>query len=81
MLKDLTNKDNDLSDNLVKINSGLGLAGRQVVIYGIPADVQLPESVSAANGQTKHSSLPIACGSLIKIAVEEGTNSNGGKDK
>jgi len=81
MLKDLTNKDEDVNDNLVKINSGLGLAGRQVVIYGIPADVQLPETVAAANGQTKHSSLPIACGSLIKIAVEEGTNSNGGKDK
>lgn len=81
MLKDLTQKDNDSSDNIVKLNSNLGLEGRQVVIYGVAADAALPDSVATVNGQAKHSSLPIACGSLVKIAVEEGTNTNGGKEE
>ncbi len=82
MMKDLTLKDANLSDNYVKIKSGLGLSGRQIVIYGVAADANIPETVAAPNGQTKHSSLPIACGSFVKIAVdEEGTNTNGGKDE
>jgi hypothetical protein len=81
MLKDLTQKDNNISDNIVKLNSNLGLAGRQIVIYGVAADAALPESVATVNGQAKHSSLPIACGSFIKIAVNEGTNTNGGKEE
>lgn len=80
MLKDLTTKDMDLSDNVVKLKSSLGLAGRQVVIYGVPESVELPETVQSLNGQSSHASLPIACGSLVKIAVDEGTSSSGGKD-
>ncbi len=81
MMKDLSNKDNDLSDDVVKIKSGLGLAGRQVVIYGVPETADLPDSVATIKGQTKYSSLPIACGALIKIADDdEGTNTNGGKE-
>ena len=80
MLKDLTQKDNDLTDNIVKLSSSFGFEGRQVVIYGVAADAALPESVATVNGQSKHSSLPIACGSFIKIAVDEGTNTNGGKE-
>ena len=82
MMKDLTLKDNNPSDNVVKIKSGLGLAGRQIVIYGVPADANIPETVAAAKGETKHSSLPIACGAFVKIAVDdEGTNTNGGKEE
>jgi hypothetical protein len=80
MLKDLTNKDLDLADNVVKLNSSLGLAGRQVVIYGVPESVELPESVGAMKNLSSHASLPIACGTLIKIAVDEGNSSTGGKD-
>jgi len=80
MMKDLTSKDINTSDNLVKLKSSLGLAGRQVVIYGVAEDMAIPDSVAAFKGQTKSASLPIACGTLIKIAVDEGSNSNGGKD-
>lgn len=81
MMKDLSNKDNDLNDHVVKIQSSLGLAGRQIVIYGVATDTDLPDSVATINGHTKYSSLPIACGALIKIADDlEGTNTNGGKD-
>ncbi|MBA2404965.1 MAG: hypothetical protein H0V66_09360 [Bdellovibrionales bacterium] len=81
MLKDLTAKDNNMKDNIVKMKSSLGLAGRQIVIYGVAETAAVPETAATMNGQNKYSSLPIACGSLIKIAVnEEGTNTNGGKD-
>jgi hypothetical protein len=80
MMKDLTNKDLNMRDNVIKIQSTLGLAGRQIVIYGVAANIELPATVKTIKGQNKHSSLPIACGSLTKIAVEEGTNTNGGKD-
>ena len=81
MMKDLSNKDNDMTDNVVKIKSGLALAGRQIVIYGVADTVDLPDSVATIKGHTKYSSLPIACGTLIKIADEnEGTNTNGGKE-
>lgn len=80
LMNDLTKKDLDSSDNIIKIKSNLGLAGRQIVIYGVPANAELPSTVATINGQSKYSTLPIACGSLIKIAVDEGNNTNGGKD-
>ena len=81
MLKDLTLKDSDLSDNIVKLNSSFGFTGRQIVIYGVAADAAIPETVATINGQTKHSGLPIACGSFVKIAVNDGSNTNGGKEE
>jgi hypothetical protein len=80
MMKDLTNKDHNMNDNIIKIQSNLGLAGRQIVIYGVAANTELPATVQTLTDQNRHSSLPIACGSLTKIAVDEGTNTNGGKD-
>lgn len=81
MMTDLTAKDNDLTDNVVKIKSALNLEGRQIVIYGVPASADLPESAAGINGQTKFASLPIACGSFVKIAVDEGPTSSGGKEE
>lgn len=81
MMFDLTSKDLDSSDHIIKISSSLGLAGRPIVVYGVPEDATVPESVTPFHGQTKHASLPIACGSFVKIAVDdEGSSSNGGKD-
>lgn len=80
MMMDLTSKDLNTNDNLVKIKSTLGLEGRQVVIYGVVEDLVIPESVAAFKGQTKNASLPIACGTLIKIAVEDDVTSDGGKN-
>ena len=81
MMKDLFTKDADTQDHVVKLKSNMGLAGRQVVIYGVASDVALPETVAALGTESKNSSLPIACGSLVKIAVtDEGPNTNGGKD-
>lgn len=79
MMKDLTSKVENTNKNIVKLKSNLALAGRQIVIYGVAADAAIPETVATMNGESKHSGLPIACGSFIKIAVEE-SNTNGGKE-
>lgn len=81
MLKDLTRKDDTLPSHMVKLKSNFGLEGRQIVIYGVAASAAIPDSAATLNGQAKHSSLPIACGSFVKIAVNEGTNTNGGKEE
>lgn len=81
LMFDLTAKDPDPQDHMIKLRSTLGLAGRQVVIYGVADDADIPESVRAFHGKTKQASLPIACGSFVKIAADdEGSSSNGGKD-
>jgi hypothetical protein len=81
MMKDLAKNDENPEDSTVKIKSRFDLEGKQVVVYGIDPLVALPESVSTLDGESKHSTLPIACGTLIKIAVpDEENTSNGGKD-
>lgn len=81
MLSDLMAKDGDINDNLVKLTSRLSLAGRQVVIYGTDQATSIPETVATINGEDKHSSLPIACGTLVKVDVpEDGSDTDGGKD-
>lgn len=81
LLKDLTAVDNDPKDYVTKLGkSNLSFSGRQVVIYGVAEDAALPETVSAANGNSKQASLPIACGTFVKVAIEEEeSNSNGVK--
>ena len=81
MMKDLAKVDENLSDGTVKIKSRFDLEGKQVVIYGVDETVSLPDSVAALDGDSRQSSLPIACGTLIKIAVPDDENTtNGGKD-
>lgn len=79
MMKDLTSKVENSNKNIVKLKSNLALAGRQIVIYGVAADAAIPETVATLEGESKHSGLPIACGSFVKIAVDE-DNTNGGKE-
>ncbi len=81
MMIDLTSKDLDNSDEIIKMKSNVGLSGRQIVIYGVASDATIPETVSQLKGQTKAASIPVACGSFIKIAVDEGTSSSGGKEE
>jgi hypothetical protein len=79
MMTDLTKKDEDLKDSLIKLKSSLGIAGRQIVIYGVAADAALPESVASFTGQTKQASLPIACATFSKVASDD-ESSSGGKE-
>lgn len=81
LMNDLMAKDLDTSDNVVKMKNGMNLVGRQIVIYGVPKSAALPETAASLNGQSAHSALPIACGSFIKVAADEGTNTSGGKEE
>ncbi len=81
MMKDLMSKNPAPQAGMTKLKSALDLAGRQVVIYGVASDTQLPDSVATMNGELKHVSIPIACGTLIKVAdTEDGSHTSGGKD-
>ena len=64
----------------LKLNTGLNFENKVVVVYGIAANADVPETAVAVDGLTKNSSLPVACGSFVKIS-DEGTDSNGGKEE
>ena len=68
MLKDLTSKGSETSEIVVKLNhgEGLNLAGKVIVIHGVPANTKLPDSVSTVAGVPSTASLPIACGVITR---------------
>jgi hypothetical protein len=82
ILDDLMAKDKNTKDQFVKMKtSKLSMAGRHLVIYGIPKTTELPRSVAGMYGKSAHEALPIACGTFAKVdALEEGNTSNGSKD-
>lgn len=45
----------------------LELENRVIMIYGVPDNYSLPNTIRKFLGQSKHSSLPIACGKLIRM--------------
>jgi hypothetical protein len=79
MMVDLMSKDHtaEYMGKLEKNN--LTLEGRHIVIYGAPTDAVLPETVSAMTNQTQHASLPIACGTFVKLQLEETEEGGGNK--
>jgi len=70
MFADLKGVDENLNDNIVKIaeQDGITLQGRIILIQGLPESVDLSLArVATVEGETIHSSLPIACGVLLKV--------------
>jgi hypothetical protein len=57
----------------LKSGHDLNLAGKQVVIYGVSSNVELPSTVAAPHG-TAHASVPVACGEIVRIAEENDTH-------
>jgi hypothetical protein len=68
MLTDLSSKDVDTSEIVVKLSSGegLNLEGKVIVIHGVPANTKLPDSVTTVAGVPSNASLPIACGVITR---------------
>ena len=68
MLTDLSSKDVDTSEIVVKLSpgEGLNLAGKVIVIHGVPANTKLPDSVTTVAGVPSTASLPIACGVITR---------------
>jgi hypothetical protein len=50
----------------------LNLAGKTIVVHGVPGRANLPTSVSALEGRSRAESLPIACGVIQRIEEEQG---------
>lgn len=71
--KDLLEPDINPEDEVVKINSPLGLTGKTVVIYGMEEDVEMPETVATNNDLTPKQTLPIACGVITLVTDVPGT--------
>jgi hypothetical protein len=73
MLDDLGKPDEISHDLVVKLRSEekLNLAGRHLVVYGVPTSTALPESIATTEGLSPQESLPIACGEIVRINPEE----------
>lgn len=63
-------RSRDVSPGMVKLGEAetLNLGKRSVVIYGVSADTELPETVATTPNANKHVTFPIACGSIVKIS-------------
>jgi hypothetical protein len=81
MLEDLRAEDENPEDATAKLPEGeqLNLAGRHVVIHGVPQSTTLPDSVATIGDLPAHATLPIACGVIERvIGQEEDTQTTGG---
>lgn len=57
---------NLMDDIMIRTKRNLKLTGRVVLIHGVDASTVLPKSVATIKGMPKTTSIPIACGVLIK---------------
>jgi hypothetical protein len=72
MLNDLRSAMSHPEDMMVKLanSEGLDLERRTIVIYGIPENDRLPDTVATFGGNPRNHALPVACGEL-KYTNEE----------
>jgi hypothetical protein len=69
MLADLNLPDTNPTDEIIKLpEQFLSFEGRAVLIHGIEATTALPMTVANFPGETPASSLPIACGIIVRVA-------------
>jgi hypothetical protein len=73
LLADLHTPDPDMTDSLVKIplEQDLNLEGKVVLVHGVAASKDLPDSVASLNEIPSELTLPIACGKLVRVESEE----------
>lgn len=74
LLADLTAPDPDPADPYVKLPEGqqLNLAGRVILVHGVSASKNLPDSVASFGELAAEQTLPIACGQLVRVTDEGG---------
>lgn len=70
LITDLTMPDNDPTDSVVKLArpEDFVLEGRVVEIHGVPNTTSLPDTAQGMDGMSAQSSLPIACGVLVRTS-------------
>ena len=66
-MEDLRLPDINPDDNVIKPDLPLGLSGKVIMLYGIPDEIVLPETVSTNDWLSSNQTLPIACGVIQKV--------------
>src|SRR6056297_187590 len=56
-----------VSDLESATGEALNLEGRHLVLHGVSADTDLPESVQSLGGLPANLTLPVACGEVVKV--------------
>ncbi len=66
---DLWSRDENPSDNLMKLDNGkgIGFEDRVVLVHGTSYQGSFPASLASYNGEDAYLSLPVVCGVLKKI--------------
>lgn len=69
VLQDLKSFDDGPEDTLVKLAASekMRLVHKVVVVYGVSAEVELPETVKSKSDRSLHESIPLLCGKLKRI--------------
>ncbi|MFP5384806.1 MAG: hypothetical protein ACLGHN_01920 [Bacteriovoracia bacterium] len=69
MFEDLKAVDQDPTDEIIKLKEteGITLPGRIVIFQGVPAILDVPETVATTDGESAHDSLPVGCAVLWKV--------------
>lgn len=70
---DLYAYDSRPDDMIAKLDAdeSLNLAGRVIVVHGVPGYLGMPSSVQSAWGFPNYKTLPVACGRLLRIEAQE----------
>lgn len=73
MLADLYAPDPLPTDEVGKLSPGeaLNLPGRSVIIHGVSSRIALPTTIATLRNLPRHQTLPIACGTFVRVADNE----------
>lgn len=68
MFAELKLPDDNATDSVAKLgpNDEIDLAGKVVIIHGVPLTTTLPSTVRGVDGDSAQETLPIACGVLVR---------------
>jgi hypothetical protein len=82
LIADLQSPDLNPKDELGKLNHGqqLKLEGKVIVIQGVPEDLYVPGSISSIGTNSDRVTLPIACGKISRVLLEESETSESEED-
>ena len=82
LIADLQSPDSNPRDELGKLNHGekLKLEGKVLIIQGVPEDVYVPGSISSIGTNSDRATLPIACGKISRVFLEESETSESEED-
>lgn len=64
ILQDLSLRDTNPKDHLIKTEEGVNLGNKVIIIHGVDSSIYLPSTVEGLEGMDVRKSLPIACAKI-----------------